>query len=37
MIDLEMVAEEQDRTRALCELAISMEQMDMPELVCVGS
>ncbi|PHJ23934.1 crooked neck family 1 protein isoform [Cystoisospora suis] len=33
MIDLEMVAEEQERTRALCELAISMEQMDMPELL----
>ncbi|PFH35591.1 putative crooked neck family 1 protein isoform 2 [Besnoitia besnoiti] len=33
MIDLEVLAEEQERARALCELAIGMEEMDMPELL----
>ncbi|EPT28311.1 crooked neck family 1 protein isoform 2, putative [Toxoplasma gondii ME49] len=33
MIDLEVLAEEQARARALCELAIGMEEMDTPELL----
>ncbi|OEH75929.1 crooked neck family 1 protein isoform 2 [Cyclospora cayetanensis] len=33
MIELEILAEETERARALCELAVSMEQMEMPELV----
>ncbi|XP_026189832.1 crooked neck-like protein 1 [Cyclospora cayetanensis] len=33
MIELEILAEETERARALCELAVSMEQMEMPELI----
>ena len=33
MIELEILAEETERARALCELAVGMEQMEMPELV----
>ncbi|KAL8425002.1 hypothetical protein Efla_004479 [Eimeria flavescens] len=33
MIELEVLAEETERARALCEMAVGMEQMEMPELI----
>ncbi|XP_058515368.1 LOW QUALITY PROTEIN: crooked neck-like protein 1, partial [Ochotona princeps] len=33
MVDLELLAEEFERARALCELALNVEQMEMPELI----
>lgn len=33
MINLEVTAEEYDRARALCEMAINIETLDLPELV----
>lgn len=33
MIDLELKAEEYDRGRALCEMAIGIDTLEMPEIV----
>lgn len=35
MIDLEIMAEENERARALCEMAINVDTLDMPELVII--